>query len=161
MAEAEEPEPEPEPEEPEPEAVYEEPEEETTVLSTVTFKPYEDYRCITDQSSLQWQLIQQAYHEPDGRLTIDGFTLVALGRYWGPVGTRYEATIGGKTVYILKGDAKADCDTMACDGFCGPDGHIIELIVDTDLLSEEVIYHGDCSLIPELAGQIEKIEVIE
>ncbi|MBQ9631325.1 MAG: hypothetical protein IJV04_00185, partial [Lachnospiraceae bacterium] len=41
MAEAEEPEPEPEPEEPEPEAVYEEPEEETTVLSTVTFKPYE------------------------------------------------------------------------------------------------------------------------
>lgn len=145
-------------EQPEPET--QETREEIPVLSSVEFKPYMDYRAVTDQSSRQWELIQQADHETDGRLTIDGYALAALGKAFGPVGTRYVFTIDGKEVLIMKADEKQTAHTKDQNDYCGENGHILEMIIDTDLVSSEVTYHGDCSKIPELAGKIEKIEVI-
>ena len=82
--------------------------EEASVVTEVTTKPWMDYRTVTDTASRQYQLIAESNHEENGTLTWNGCTLVALGRQLGEVGTTYEATIGGKVVYLVKADEKQD-----------------------------------------------------
>ena len=123
-------------------------------------KPWMDYRAVTDTASTQWAIISQAVHRDDGLLEVDGCILVALGSYWGPVGTTYRATIGGREVYLMKGDAKQDCHTYGGYGYEGQNGHLIEVIVDTDYLDEMVGIMGDCDFLEALRGEITEMEVL-
>ena len=124
-------------------------------------KPWMDYRAVTDTASTQWAIISQAVHRDDGLLEVDGCILVALGSYWGPVGTTYRATIGGHTVYLMKGDAKQDCHTYGGYGYEGQNGHLIEVIVDTDYLDEMAGIMGDCDYLEALNGEVTELEVLE
>lgn len=123
-------------------------------------KPWMDYRAVTDTTSTQWALISQACHRGDGLLELDGCILVALGSYWGPVGTTYRATIGGRTVYLLKADAKQDAHTEGGLGVAGMNGHLIEAIVDTDYLEDAALIMGDCDYIEALNGAVTELEVL-
>ena len=123
-------------------------------------KPWMDYRAVTDTASTQWAIISQAVHRDDGLLEVDGCILVALGSYWGPVGTTYRATIGGREVYLMKGDAKQDCHTYGGYGYEGQNGHLIEVIVDTDYLDEMAGIMGDCDYLEALQGEVTELEVL-
>lgn len=132
----------------------------TPLTSNSACKPWMDYRAVTDTASTQWAIISQAVHRDDGLLEVDGCILVALGSYWGPVGTTYRATIGGRTVYLMKGDAKRDQHTYGGYGYEGQNGHLIEVIVDTDYLDEMAGIMGDCDYLEALAGEVTELEVL-
>lgn len=129
------------------------------VMSDSTKKPYMDYRTITDYTSPQYQIVSQAQHEPDGTLTVDGYTCVALGQNYGAVGDRFVVQIGGETYRIVMADAKRFCDTAGGAGWTGVDGHQIELVVDTGALPQECRILGDCDSI--MPGSVEAITRID
>lgn len=131
------------------------------LTSNSACKPWMDYRAVTDTASTQWAIISQAYHRDDGLLELNGCILVALGSYWGPVGTTYRAVIGGREVYLMKGDAKQDQHTYGGYGYEGQNGHLIEVIVDTDHLAEMAMIMGDCDYIDALNGEVTELEVLE
>lgn len=131
------------------------------LTSNSACKPWMDYRAVTDTASTQWAIISQAYHRDDGLLEVNGCILVALGSYWGPVGTTYRAVIGGREVYLMKGDAKQDQHTYGGYGYEGQNGHLIEVIVDTDYLAEMAMIMGDCDYIDALNGEVTELEVLE
>ena len=131
------------------------------LTSNSACKPWMDYRAVTDTASTQWAIISQAYHRDDGLLEVNGCILVALGSYWGPVGTTYRAVIGGREVYLMKGDAKQDQHTYGGYGYEGLNGHLIEVIVDTDYLAEMAMIMGDCDYVDALNGEVTELEVLE
>ena len=126
------------------------------VMSDSPVKHYMDYRTITDTASPQYAITRQAVHEPDGRLTVDGYTCVALGQRYGEVGDRFIATIGGKEYKLIMADAKRYCDTAGGEGWCGKNGHIIEMIVDSGTLPSKCKVMGDCNDL--MKGTVEKME---
>ena len=130
------------------------------LTSNSACKPWMDYRAVTDTASTQWAIISQAYHRGDGLLEVNGCILVALGSYWGPVGTTYRAVIGGREVYLMKGDAKQDQHTYGGYGYEGLNGHLIEVIVDTDYLAEMAMIMGDCDYVEALNGEVTELEVL-
>lgn len=132
----------------------------TPLTSNSANKPWMDYRAVTDTASTQWAIISQAVHRDDGLLEVNGCILVALGSYWGPVGTTYRATIGGREIYLMKGDAKQDQHTYGGYGYEGQNGHLIEVIVDTDYLDEMAGIMGDCDYLEALRGEVTELEVI-
>lgn len=129
------------------------------VMSDSPVKPYMDYRTITDYSSPQYRIVSQAIHEADGRLTVDGYTCVALGQQYGEVGDRFIVTIGGKEYKLIMADAKRYCDTAGGAGWCGVNGHVIEMVVDSGMLPNECRVMGDCN--PLMEGSVEKVERVE
>lgn len=129
------------------------------VMSDSPQKPYMDYRTITDYSSPQYRIVSQAVHEADGRLTVDGYTCVALGQQYGQVGDRFIATIGGKKYRLIMADAKRYCDTANGAGWCGKNGHVIEMVVDTPYLPSECKVMGDCNILMD--GAVEKVERVK
>lgn len=124
-------------------------------------KPWMDYRAVTDTASLQYELISQASHEDNGLLTIDGYYLAALGSAWGEVGSRYEMRIGDKTVRMIKADEKQDAHTLNNERLVGLNGHLTEMIVDTDRLDNMAMLMGDCDYLAELTGEITEIVLID
>lgn len=113
-------------------------------------KPWMCYTAVTDTSSKQWELLQQAEADADGLLWIDGHLCVALGSKWGEVGTRYTFTMsGGRQLPIIKADEKQDAHTAGGEGWTGTDGHVMELIVDSNQLNSEAMYTGDCNCLIE------------
>lgn len=113
-------------------------------------KPYEDYRAITDSFSTQYELLSRAYHADNGLLYIDGYLAVALGSKFGEVGTKYYFTMdSGEEIPVIKADAKQDIHTLNGEGWVGTNGHLMEMIVDTDLLDSDAMWMGDCNnLVP-------------
>lgn len=125
--------------------------------SDVATKPWMDFRAVTDTSSVQYSLISQAVIEADGRLTIDGYTLVAMGANWGYVGEKMIAIIGGREVPIIKADEKQNRHTLNGEGWYGMDGHVLECIVDTNSLEEMALVMGDCDYLPHMNGIVSAI----
>jgi len=137
-----------------------------TVLKGIAQKPYEDWQCITDSGSVQWRMLHSSGTRitADGLITIDGWYAAALGSRFGPVGTRYifllERADGSiSAVRVIKADAKKDCDTV--DGWTGANGHIMEMIVETEALPEEVRISGDCNDISVMDGRVIRISKVE
>lgn len=112
-----------------------------------SFKAYMDYRCITDNSSLQWQLQQRAETDCDGFRIYDGRFMIA-------VGTGFAETCGtellieldtGVSFMAIVGDIKNDLHTDPSNKYAEINGNLIEFIVDTDKISEECRTMGDMS----------------
>lgn len=132
---------------------------EMPVKSDNTNKPYMSYTAVTNTESDQYKLLSCANHETDGRLTVDGYTCVALGQKYGRVGDKFIFTVGGKDYKLIIGDMKAPWDTKNGSGWVGPDGHVIEMIVDYNYLSSSCRTLGDCDeLMPGKVSRIKKLK---
>lgn len=131
-----------------------------------SFKTYMDFRAITDTSSVQYKMQQEAYTDEYGiRKYKTGDYMVAMGSYYGQVGDRFRITLdSGETIRCIMGDAKADCHTDAYNQYtpCGSGKNVIEFVVDTPALSDEARQMGDISYSDDtFEGNVEKIERIE
>lgn len=141
---------------------------EVPVLSNSCDKTYMDYRSITDTNSTQYQYIaNNMIHYNDTTLrTNDGYIGVALGSYFGPIGTKYEFHLStGIILKVVKVEGKADCDTDS-NNYCHPDGHVIEFVINSDYSSGLVganglIHNGNYNNCSDYNGYIVRIFRIE
>lgn len=104
------------------------------MLYTSSVKTYMDYRAITDKASPQYQFI----HSDEITICEDGFLRdsegyvgVAMGGYFGEVGSRYICRLdNGAEIKVVKVEVKAEQDTV--QDFYGKDNYdIIEFVIDT------------------------------
>lgn len=144
------------------------------MLYQTSAKTYMDYRAITNKESTQYKLIHSDVITicEDGFLRdTDGFIGVAMGSYFGPIGSRYVCKLdNGKEIKVIKVEAKADQHTV--DGFCGSTSYdIIEFVIDTKAIwmqqnkwGNGYIFSGNFNNYDIFNGKIisiDKIEVVE
>lgn len=115
------------------------------------------------QNSTQMQIINtQTTITEDGFLvTEDGFVGVALGSYYGELGSKFKVTTDTGNVFkVIKVDAKSDNDVI--DGcYHANNNSILEFVIDREKMTayhNEVIISGDFNVMPEYSGNIIKIE---
>lgn len=130
------------------------------------FKPYEDYRCITDISSDSYKFLHQnniRINEEGLMVMDDEWYCVALGSYFGKIGDRFIFTLDSrKQMKVVIGDMKQENHTCE-DNYLGANGHIIEFILDTSseyLESQGVFYNGSVGVLEKFKGEIVKIEKV-
>ena len=144
--------------------------EDAEVCGTSEGKTYEDYRMITDETSLQYQLIQESLKvDPKTGFLYDkdGFLAVALGYRFGDIGTRYYITLDtGIILPVINTDEKAPKD--ASNG-CEVDinGTVIEFVVDADAAREafgtitnDFVLDGNYNNSDYFKGSIVRIEKV-
>ena len=113
-----------------------------------SMKTYMDYRTITDKSSKQYKLQQDnnVYTDDEGFRKIEDKFIVAVGTYYGTVGTELLIELSSGTVFeAIIGDLKADKHTDKTNRQHKIDGSVVEFIVDTKKLHPMVRKMGDCS----------------
>ena len=139
------------------------------VCSTGRNKTYMDYRMINEASE-QWKIITTMTEAgEDGFLyTEDGFIGVALGSYFGPLGSKFNITLdNGKVIKAIKVEAKADHDTI--DGcYQKYDGSVVEFVIDEEKAEQYwgrsengYINSGNFNNAEDFNGSIIKIEKVE
>lgn len=133
-------------------------------------KTYMDYRAITDTSSAQYQFIHsdEIMICEDGFLRDDeGFIGVAMGSYFGPIGSRYICHLDtDKDIKVVKVEAKDTSHTF--DDFCGRTAYdIIEFVIDTKALwmqqnkwDNDYIFSGNFNNYSEFNGKIVAIDMV-
>lgn len=135
------------------------------VCSNSKSKTYMDYKKITDTSSKQWHYINES-----GKIKIEnGFLMegdyigVALGSYFGEIGTKYIFTLDtGKQIKVVKVEEKADIHT---NNGCQQkwDKSVIEFVIDSDMFEKSAngyVYSGNFNNVEQFNGHIEKIEMV-
>lgn len=131
-----------------------------------SFKTYMDYRAITDTSSPQYELQQEAYTDSDGIRRVGDDVCIAVGSaYADNIGDRLEITLeSGSTFTAVVGDFKADRDTDSkhmyypvCEGM----GDVTEFIADTSKLDRQVRISGSIGSVEKYSGCITSIVPIE
>lgn len=140
------------------------------VCNTSSVKTYMSHSKITNQNSKQYQFIQNylTVDEQTGLLKDkDGYIAVALGTYFGEIGTRYIFTLdSGVKLNLVKAEVKSDSHTVnGC--YHKNDSSVIEFIVDTNyasdyfgLYSNGLILSGNFNNHEDFKGRITKIEVV-
>ncbi|MFI3284549.1 MAG: hypothetical protein R3Y57_05650 [Erysipelotrichaceae bacterium] len=140
------------------------------LCSTSSVKTYMSYSKITNTSSKQYHFIQNelTVDEESGLLKDkDGYIAVALGTYFGEIGTRYIFTLeSGVELKLVKAEVKSDNHTVnGC--YQAHDKSVIEFIVDTDyasdyfgLYSNGLILSGNFNNHEDFKGRITKIEEV-
>jgi hypothetical protein len=136
-----------------------------SVCSSSSSKTYMDYRTITSESSLQYLYTRYLMTIRNGFLyDKDGFIGVALGSYFGEIGTRYRITFStGIVLNVIKIEEKADehTDSLNCENLY--DHSVIEFVIDTATIPYHVssngyIASGNFNNIDQFKGSIVKIE---
>lgn len=135
------------------------------VCSNSQTKTYMDYKMITDKTSKQWQYINAS-----GRIKIEnGYLMegeyigVALGSYFGEIGTKYIFTLDtGKQIKVVKIEEKADAHT---NNGCQQkwDGSVIEFVIDSNAFEKSAngyVYNGNFNNVEQFKGKIIKIEEV-
>lgn len=127
-------------------------------------KPYMDFRCVTSPESEQWKLLhsENCVSVGNGLMSVDGYYCVAMGQNFGSIGDRFIAVLekdNGERyeVGLIMADAKQMCHTRNCEGWVGVNGHVFEMVVDTDVLNPTAKVMGDCNYVPELEGRVVEI----
>lgn len=127
-------------------------------------KPYMDFRCVTSPESEQWKLLhsENCVSVGNGLMSVDGYYCVAMGQNFGSIGDRFIAVLekdNGERyeVGLIMTDAKQMCHTRNCEGWVGVNGHVFEMVVDTDALNPTAKVMGDCNYVPELEGGVVEI----
>ena len=127
-----------------------------------SFKAYMDYRTITDTTSKQYEMQQNAWTGMDGVRRIGDDICVAMGTYYAKeCGARFEITLDtGKTFNVIVSDIKADKDTDETNRYTmhgeNPKACVIEFIVDVDELGDTSRDTGDVSY-SNFKGEVTKI----
>lgn len=114
---------------------------------------------VTDTTSRQYALIQTLSNRGDGILIdTDNHVAVALGRYYGAIGSKYLVTLdNGKQFKVVKADGKDDKDVVnGC--YHASNNSIMEFVIDTYTLNPYVLKMGDLNYQEEFKGIIVKIE---
>ena len=123
-------------------------------------KTYMDYRCITDTTSVQWELIKNGLVvEEDGFLRDDeGFIAVALGSYFGPIGSRWVFQLDtDKEIKAIKADEKQDIHTKDAQHMYGLNGDIIEFVIYADVMpmcDNGYVYWGNFNNVDAFNGKV-------
>lgn len=133
------------------------------------FKSYMDWSAITDHSSQQYKFITTYMDtkSKDGllHLKVDTkFIGVALGSYFGGIGSKFKFTLaGGEVIYAVKVEEKADIHTMANNCVHAGDSSIIEFVVNGNFKSyyPEAYEAGNLAVLPQFKGEIIQIDIIE
>ena len=127
--------------------------------SSSSVKSYMDYKAITNTSSTQYKYIKNYMTVgSDGYLRdADGNIGVALGSYFGPIGTKYEVHLDTGIVFnIVKVEAKADEHTVnGC--YQKYDKSVIEFVIDSSKMSKAsngYVWSGNFNNNPDFKGKI-------
>lgn len=135
-------------------------------------KTYMDYRKISSKSSLQYQYIHSDAISVDDKgflVTEDGYIGVALGSYFGPVGSKYIFELDtGVELKVVKVECKSDKHTCK-NNYKAGSNDVIEFVIDTkaDYMRENVwgnglIFQGNFNNCEDFRGNIIGIrEVID
>lgn len=119
-----------------------------------------DYRTITARGTKQHDIVQRAIKE-NGLLYYDRYVCIALGSYYGEIGTIYRVTLQNGNVFkAIKAEEKSDTHTVnGC--YIKSNGNMIEFITDTDTIDKNVSLHGDVSYLDVFNGPIVRMEKLE
>lgn len=135
-------------------------------------KTYMDYRKITNRDTAQWRYIYSdaiSVNDKGFLVTEDGYIGVALGTYFGPVGTKYIFTLDtGIELKVVKVEVKSDKHTCKHNYKAGSND-VIEFVIDTkaqymqdNIWGNGLIFQGNFNNCEDFKGNIIKIqEVIE
>lgn len=123
------------------------------------FKTYMDYRCITDTSSNQYKLQQQAYTDDKGFRRVKEDYCVALGtHYTQSIGDRFHIKLdSGLEFTAIVSDIKMDKHTDSSNRYIKHNGNIVEFVIDKNKMDDLAIKMGDVSY-AGLEGGIVSIE---
>lgn len=126
------------------------------------FKSYMDWEMITAINSKQY-VLQHRSNVRTGAYGIreyDGMPMVAVAQNFGNVGDVIKITLSNGNVFnAVIGDQKAKQDVDKT-GTHLIDKSIVEMIVDTDYIPEEVLNRGSFDVISEYSGEVINISVI-
>lgn len=135
------------------------------VCSNSSVKTYMDYKKITNKSSKQWQFIHNSgqINIVNGYLMSDEYIGVALGSYFGEIGSKFIFTLeDGKEIKVIKVEEKADAHTInGCQQRW--DNSVIEFVIDSDYFPKAkngYVYSGNFNNLEQFKGKIIKIEKI-
>lgn len=122
----------------------------TTIGIDTSFKAYMDYRTITNTTSMQYQLQQEAYTDEYGFRRIGNDYMVALGtRFAKSCGERFQITLdSGVTFTVVVGDIKQDIHTDATNTYrsvSNGKGNVVEFIIDKEVMPGAVLSLGTIS----------------
>lgn len=127
---------------------YEVPEEESGA------KRFMDYRAITDRTTSQWALQQDATTDEYGFRRYGGAYMVAMGTYYAKTcGDVFEIVLDSGFVFTaLVSDIKRDCDTDERNQH--REGNVVEFIVDKNSIPRDAALMGDMSFGTPMQGKI-------
>lgn len=111
---------------------------------------YMDYRTITAEGTLQWELQNDGWTSTDPNTGIrmrGGRYMIALGQEFGLTGTKVNIYLeNGAEIQAVVGDSKEYFDTIDGEGRIGADTGIVEFIVEEEYLPDDVIELGSNEL---------------
>lgn len=135
------------------------------VCSNSSVKSYMEYRKITNKDSKQWKYINTSgkIKNKGGYLMEGEYIGVALGSYFGEIGSKYIFTLDtGKQIKTVKIEEKSDNDTInGC--YQKYDKSVIEFVIDThefDKSKNGYVYNGNFNNLEQFKGNIVKIEKV-
>lgn len=135
------------------------------------FYGYMDFRCITDETTMQWKIQQDSWTDTQGLRRYNDDYEIALGSYYSNylVGERFEIELCNGTIFTaITADIKKDKDTNdtnmytpVYDGWKLVNANVIEFVVDENVLTRYVKIRGTISGYEEFDSEIYKITKIE
>ena len=131
-----------------------------------SFMAYMDYRKITDETSTQYEMQQQAYTDENGFRKIGEDYCIALGSYYTnyECGIRFKITLDNGYSFTgiiadLKDDRHTDKETHT---HIKKNGNVVEYIIDDKVMPNKALKLGNLGWYFEnLDGQIKTIERIK
>ncbi len=130
-----------------------------------SFKAYMDYRCITDTSSVQYDMQQQAYTDDRGFRKIGDDYCVALGTgFTNGCGERFVIYLdSGYSFTAIVSDVKSDMHTD--DTHCyvprgEGSGNVVEFLIDGDYAEDAMLSSGNAGYYDDLSGNVIAVEGI-
>ena len=134
---------------------------ETVIIQTTNkdFKSYMPYTTITNRSSIQYKLQQQAATDTDGIRCIDSKPMIAVGTGWGVVvgDTVLVMCENGNSFEAVIGDIKANVHTESDNKTTASNGCRCEFIVDMKTLNSTVKTRGNVAVLAKYNGYITNV----
>ena len=128
-------------------------------------KTWMDYRAITDTSSPQWRLQQDAYTDENGLRKVGDYYCVAFGTgISNGIGSKFKVTFDtGSEILVIVADHKADRHTDKTNTYMNINdkANVMEFIVDSNKLDNTAKVMGDVNYISDFEGQIIYIEGVD
>lgn len=135
-----------------------------------SFKTWMSYKAVTDKNSPQYKFIHTyGWSDSEGFMRCSGerslgveqdYYLIALGSYYGTtIGTKYKITLDtGMVFYGVLADCKDNRHTNSTNQYILHNGNVVEFLVDTSILNNDVKKMGSANVYIPLNGNVEKIE---
>lgn len=132
-------------------------------------KSFTDYRCYSIPGTPHNRLQQVCYTDSNGFRRFGEDYVVALGSFYSvDIGDRYRVTLDtGAQFTVILGDGKDNCDTdplhmyAPCVNYDGERvGNLLEFIIDSDVLPDEVYGYGDLQRFEFMQGSVVRLEYL-